>query len=71
MLEKIFCNKWAIWFDAAWVTGGLLLVSSFIWNSPLFSTHWIGTLLIILTDSIIIPFLAVIWSLKGEVDGWN
>lgn len=71
MLDKIFCNKWAIWFDAAFITAGLVFSSVVVWFSPLYEAHWIRYVLVFLTDIIIIPLWILVWSLKGEVDGWD
>ena len=66
MLEKILANKYAIWTDAAVVVGGLLHIAVDTWTAG-FYPWWIPATCLVMVP----PFLAVILSLKGEVEGWN
>lgn len=65
-LEKVFANKYAIWTDAAVVIGGLIYIAWETWVGGFYSL-WLPVDCL----AMIPPFLAVILSLKGEVDGWD
>ncbi len=66
VFEKIFFNKYAIWTDTAFAVG-LLIVSIIKVMTGDFLPVWLAFFMLIC-----IPLLlAVVISLKGEVDGWD